>query len=98
MDYLQKLQQLWHQLYQGQDEKLESFLKELQEIKLNHFSQGRAIDTTWYKDAIVYSAYADLFNRDLNGLQEKIVASTRPGRDLPLVVTGIGIADERCRV
>ena len=72
MDYLQKLRQLWLHLYDGQEENLESFLQELQAIKQEHFSQERDVDSTWYKDAIVYSAYADLFNRDLNGLREKL--------------------------
>ncbi|MCP4402154.1 MAG: alpha-amylase [bacterium] len=72
MDYLQKFRQLWQQLYDGQEEKLEAFLQELQAIKQEHFSQQREIDSTWYKDAIVYSAYADLFHRDLNGLREKL--------------------------
>ena len=72
MDYLQQLRQLWLHLYDGQEEKLESFLEELQAIKQEYFSQQREIDSTWYKDAIVYSAYADLFNKDLNGLREKL--------------------------
>ncbi len=69
---LEKLQQLWHELYENQDEKLEVFLEELQEITHTHFSEKKVIDATWYKDAIVYSTYGDLFNRDLNGLKEKL--------------------------
>jgi len=72
MDFLQKLQYLWRELYEGQDEKLEAFLQELQQTRQKYFSRARQIDPIWYKDAVVYSTYADLFHRDLNGLQEKL--------------------------
>ncbi len=72
MHSLQKLKQLWQELYQEQDEKLEAFLQELQGIKQEYFSQERHVDTTWYKDVVVYSAYVDFLNRDVKGLQEKL--------------------------
>ena len=70
--FVPKLYRLWHELYQGQEEKFKAFLDELQQIQQTYFSKKRNIDTTWYKDAVVYSAYADFFNRDLNGLKEKL--------------------------
>ncbi len=72
MKHLQKLEYLWHELYIRQDDQLERFLDDLQLIKRQHFNQEKDVDTTWYKDALVYSTYADLFNRDLKGLQEKL--------------------------
>ncbi len=54
------------------DEKLSAFLNELERIKQQHFAQSRDVDTLWYKDAIVYSAYVDFFARDLKGLQAKL--------------------------
>ncbi len=70
--YLGKLRELWNELYGDQNEKLEAFLDELSMIKQTHFSQTKEIDTAWYKDAIVYSTYVDLFNHDFNGLKEKL--------------------------
>ncbi|GAK54911.1 alpha amylase catalytic region [Candidatus Vecturithrix granuli] len=74
MDALQQtLSFLWHDLYGRQaDETLTAFLTELTSIKQQHFAIPRAVDTTWYKDAIVYSTYADFFARDFKGLQAKL--------------------------
>lgn len=72
MNHLQKLKRLWHDLYTDQDEKLAAFLQELQQTKHEHFPKERESDISWYKDAIVYSTYADLFNRDLDGLKGKL--------------------------
>ncbi|MBD3307442.1 alpha-amylase [candidate division KSB3 bacterium] len=72
MTHLDKLRTLWQELYGNQDELLEDFLETLQQIKQTHFAEARETDPTWYKDAIVYSTYADLFHRDLKGLQEKL--------------------------
>ncbi|MDY0093649.1 MAG: alpha-amylase family glycosyl hydrolase [Candidatus Vecturithrix sp.] len=74
METLQKkLACLWYDLYRHQaDEKLSAFLNELERIKQQHFAQSRDVDTLWYKDAIVYSAYVDFFARDLKGLQAKL--------------------------
>ncbi len=70
--YLEKLRQLWHELYDGEEEKLTTFLEELQGLKRTHFSTEREIDTTWYKDAVVYSTYVNRFNEDFTGLQAKL--------------------------
>ena len=74
MEALQKkLSLLWHDLYSHQaDEKLSAFLDELTSLKRQYFAIPRAVDTTWYKGAIVYSTYADFFDRNLKGLQAKL--------------------------
>lgn len=69
---LEKLSYLWEELYGTTDGQLQAFLDELHHLKRTHFAQSEEFDTTWYKDAIVYSTYADLFNRDLHGLKEKL--------------------------
>ena len=61
----------WHELYGGTaDVLLDDFLAEASKIKAGlHFpphSHG------WYKDAIVYSLYVDLFNGTFEGLIEKL--------------------------
>ena len=70
---LDTLRELWRTLYhEEQSAACEAFLQELQQIKQTHFAAARAIDTTWYQEAVVYSAYADFFNRDLPGLRAKL--------------------------
>lgn len=73
MDNFTKLHQLWQQLYASKhEEQFRRLTDELTAIKRRHFAEARPIDTLWYKDAIVYSTYADLFHRDINGLREKL--------------------------
>ena len=69
---LAKLQQLWDELYGDQQDKLQPFLAELAQIKQSAFATAAETDITWYRDAVVYSTYADLFNRDLQGLKAKL--------------------------
>jgi maltose alpha-D-glucosyltransferase/alpha-amylase len=67
------LQYLWNQLYDTQhDELLQTFLQELTALKHTFSDTGINDDATWYKDAVVYSTYVDLFNNNLKGLQEKL--------------------------
>lgn len=51
---------------------LETFLGDIQTIKGTHFSHNQSPSIDWYKDAVVYSTYGDLFNKDLNGLKDKL--------------------------
>jgi maltose alpha-D-glucosyltransferase/alpha-amylase len=61
----------WHELY-GHDNNLllEDFLKYLKEFKNRQVIQPQ--EPEWYKDAIVYSLYVDLFNKTFDGLREKL--------------------------
>ena len=68
--YLQLLN-YWRKLYgESNNRLLEEFVKEIENTKkqLNFESHK----PEWYKDAVVYSLYVDLFNRDFNGLIEKL--------------------------
>jgi maltose alpha-D-glucosyltransferase / alpha-amylase len=47
---------------------LESFLERIEKPKREETS----INHDWYKDAVVYSLYVDLFNKDFNGLKDKL--------------------------
>lgn len=63
--------QIWKQLFPAsQISKLESFFEEIEKtansIKYPDHQPG------WYRNAVVYSLYVDLFNRDFNGLREKL--------------------------
>lgn len=49
--------------------KVDDFIKELAEIKKNIQDCEKQ---DWYKDAIVYSLYVDLFNEDFSGLSSKL--------------------------
>jgi len=61
----------WNELYPGQPvDLLRNFISEL-----DRFKSGISLDpleNEWYKDAVVYSLYVDLFNRDFQGLTDKL--------------------------
>jgi maltose alpha-D-glucosyltransferase / alpha-amylase len=71
MELLKVLSGYWNELYPGlSDETLQAFIKEIDKVRdqiTDHPHQPE-----WYKDAIVYSLYVDLFNHDFNGLKEKL--------------------------
>jgi len=67
-----ELSKYWKILYPELTTKqLDVFVAELCEFK-NRFSTTAANDDLWYKDAVVYSLYVDLFNKDFEGLSNKI--------------------------
>ncbi|NOX48725.1 MAG: alpha-amylase [Chlorobi bacterium] len=65
------LTKLWKTLYpQEPEELLQGFLQEVEATKQEiHFPSH---NSEWYKDAVVYSLYVDLFNVNFNGLKEKL--------------------------
>ncbi len=71
-DSLQKkLDEIWQVLYpETSAEKLHEFIRELEEFKNQNPLPSHP--DKWYKDAIVYSLYVDLFNEDFDGLEEKL--------------------------
>lgn len=71
MQLLNALQPYWRQLYPDQDaDLLLPFVTEVENIKETISFPGH--EPGWYKDAIVYSLYVDLFNKDFSGLAEKL--------------------------
>ncbi len=70
MDLKEKIISLWKTLYPASGtEKLSLFLEEAGRFRnANSFENSH----DWYKDAIVYSLYVDLFNNDFSGLTEKL--------------------------
>lgn len=69
MDNKDLLRGYWRELYPDKGEaKLEAFLEEIKPRPL--FSDE--IEFDWYKDAIVYALYVNLFNEDFIGLTEKL--------------------------
>ncbi len=62
---------LWHQLYPDADENLlHNFIQTIEVYRQSaHASQSQP---DWYKDAVVYSLYVDLFNHDFEGLTRKL--------------------------
>lgn len=59
----------WNQLYPALGtEKLEAFLAEIEGMPKLQTEEN----PLWYKDAVVYSLYVDLYNRDFNGLTGKL--------------------------
>lgn len=67
MDNSLLLHSYWNQLYpESSSNKLDDFLSSLKKQE----SVNQVDD--WYKDAIVYALYVDLYNVDFNGLTEKL--------------------------
>lgn len=64
-----KLKALWASLYPQDDQKLlDGFLD-----TLIPFDQSLTnTESDWYKDAVVYSLYVDLYNKDFDGLTAKL--------------------------
>lgn len=68
MKLKQKMFDLWNALYPQQDESmLEAFLSEL-----TPHNMLQSADLEWYKDAVVYSLYVDLYAKDFDGLTAKL--------------------------
>ncbi len=74
---MKNIKRLWNEIYgdfldNGAHDKLEAFVEEVEQIKRDYFSNDNNGTNDWYKDAVVYSTYVDLFNKDFNGLKEKL--------------------------
>lgn len=69
------IQSIWKKIYNEGNSfsnEIDTFIKELEQLKQTHFSAESKQEMDWYKDAIIYSTYADLFNKDIKGLTEKL--------------------------
>lgn len=74
---MENIKRLWNEIYgdfldKGAHDKLEAFVEEVEQIKRDYFSNNNNGNNDWYKDAVVYSTYVDLFNKDFNGLKDKL--------------------------
>ncbi|HPE86570.1 MAG: alpha-amylase family glycosyl hydrolase [Bacteroidales bacterium] len=66
-----RLSQLWISLYGNlKHEILHQFIDDL--VLHEQFNESTANEEGWYKDAIVYSLYVDLFNDTFKGLTQKL--------------------------
>lgn len=69
MNNISLLQKYWKELYPATGFKiLKDFLKEAEKYEMPLSDSP----TDWYKDAIVYSLYVDLFNKDFAGLIDRL--------------------------
>jgi maltose alpha-D-glucosyltransferase/alpha-amylase len=69
MDNKGLLNVYWKELYPEEtDDRLNAFLDELAPLE----ELAGEPESDWYKDAIVYALYVNLFNEDFNGLTEKL--------------------------
>lgn len=67
---IQLLERSFQELYPNESlELLHSFIGELEKLQPSIPNDG---NPDWYKDAVVYSLYVDLFNKDFTGLTEKL--------------------------
>jgi len=68
---IEAMRTAWRELYpQPSDGLLEQFLEEIESCRKEQKTQVE--DPLWYKDAVVYSLYVDLFNDDFPGLIDKL--------------------------
>jgi len=70
-DTIHAMKKIWEGLYPGTGtKKLNAFIAQLEKekasINIPPHEEG------WYKDAVVYSLYVDLFNKDFPGLERKL--------------------------
>lgn len=67
----EKLISEWNSLYPAsENDKLEILLDEIEKARATYKLQPQP--ESWYKDAVVYSLYVDLFNNTFDGLIEKL--------------------------
>jgi maltose alpha-D-glucosyltransferase/alpha-amylase len=76
-DPIARMRKHWKELYGSQQPKLlDTFISEIRNqkhsLKIKPDSAIPPLQPEWYKDAIVYSLYVDLFNHDLPGLEGKL--------------------------
>lgn len=65
------LSNIYNEIYKGEDQDiLEQFVEEL--IQFKEYNPVTPHEEGWYKDAIVYSVYVDLFNDTFKGLINKL--------------------------
>lgn len=70
-DQYQKLFLIWNELYPGNETgPLEDFVDELQQFIPTLTLPP--LEKEWFREAVVYSLYVDLFNHDFLGLTEKL--------------------------
>lgn len=71
MDAISKMKEIWSVLYPDScDELLNQLIDELNTTK-NELQQP-PLDDLWYKNAVVYSLYVDLFANDFKGLIDRL--------------------------
>lgn len=70
-DELSRIRDLWHTLYDGEHQaELTAFIAKLEAYKARFALPP--LPAEWYKDAVVYSLYVDLFAGSFEGLTEKL--------------------------
>ena len=66
------LRDAWKKLYADKNvDLLNSFINELDSYKSLQKETAEKLPD-WYRDAVIYSLYVDLFNKDFKGLEEKL--------------------------
>ena len=71
----EKLKVIWEKIYGSDDtanELINTYIDKLEALKSSEFTQPKVGEKDWYKDAVIYSAYVDLFNKDFQGLMDKL--------------------------
>ncbi len=65
----EKIYQLWNAIYPGRgNDLLDAFFHEIEILR----REPKGNNDDWYKDAVIYALYVDLFNKDFAGLEAKL--------------------------
>jgi len=71
IDPLKRIEKIWNELYGNEQVvQLNQFISEIKTLK--PAMRIAPLQPEWYKDAVVYSLYVDLFNKDFPGLEDKL--------------------------
>ncbi len=71
LDKEKTLNKCWDELYPDYSKDiLNDFIDELKIFKIKYDTKPQ--EAEWYKDAVVYSLYVDLFNKDFPGLERRL--------------------------
>lgn len=70
-DLFNRLKLLWQKIYGNEHDPIfNTFIEELETTTKTNTFEG--LEPEWYRDVVVYSLYVDRFNKDFNGLEQKL--------------------------
>jgi len=69
---MKRLERLWRELYGKTDKLFDNLMEHLTKEKEQYTNDFPTVKRDWYKESVIYSLYVDLFNRNVDGLVDKL--------------------------
>jgi len=69
---MKRLERLWRELYGKTDKLFDNLMEHLRREKEEYSNDFPTVKRDWYKESVIYSLYVDLFNRNVDGLVDKL--------------------------